>query len=144
MRYPFPRPQTYQTRVKKSKTGHGLFADQVIPKNKFIIEYWGKLVTDEEAEKIQGKYLFELENGKTIVGTTRENTARYANHSCKPNAEVHIYGNRVFIYSLRKIEEGEEIVYDYGKEYFNHFIKPYGCKCGKCLKKSEKPKKKKS
>lgn len=138
MAYPFPRPQKYLTRVKKSPTGHGLFAVNEIPKNKFIIEYWGKLVTDEEAEKIQGRYLFELENGNTIVGTTRLNIARYANHSCRGNAEVRITGNRVFLYSTKKIKPGEEILYDYGKEYFNAFIKPKGCLCPPCGKKAAK------
>lgn len=139
MKHPFPRPQKYQSHVKKSKTGHGLFAVDKIPANRFIIEYWGTLVTDDEAQKIGGRYLFELENGKTIVGTTRLNTARYANHSCKPNAEVRITGNRVFIFSTKRIQPGEEIVYDYGKEYFNAFIKPKGCLCHPCITKKSKP-----
>lgn len=132
MKYAFPRPQKFKTIVKKSKAGLGLYAGENIPKNRFIIEYWGKLVTDEEAEKICGKYLFELGNGKTIDGTTRENTARYANHSCRPNAEVRIASSRVFIHAIKPIKAGDEIVYDYGKEYFNHFIKPHGCRCVKC------------
>lgn len=140
MKYPFPRPPQYRLRVRKSKTGHGLFAIDEIPKNRFLIEYWGKLVKDEEAQKIAGRYLFELGNGKTIVGTTRLNTARYANHSCNPNTEVRITGNRVFLFSLKKILPGEEIVYDYGKEYFNAFIKSRGCLCPPCEKKKTKKK----
>lgn len=138
MKLPFPRPPQFALRVRKSATGHGLFAIDEIPSNRFIIEYWGKLVTDDEAQDIGGRYLFELGNGKTIVGTTRENIARYANHSCKPNAEVRITGNRVFIFSLKRILPGDEIVYDYGKEYFNAFIKPKGCLCGPCEKKASK------
>ena len=102
MKYPFPRPPKYLTRVKKSATGHGLFAINEIPAKKFIIEYWGKLVKDEEAEKIR------------------------------------ITGNRVFLFSTKKIKPGEEIVYDYGKEYFNAFIKPKGCLCPPCKKKALK------
>lgn len=138
MNYPFPRPPKFKLRVRKSKTGHGLFAEEEIPKNRFIIEYWGKLVTDDEAQKIGGRYLFELENGKTIVGTTRENIARYANHNCRPNAEVRITGNRVFIFSTKQIKPGDEIAYDYGKEYFDAFIKPHGCLCPPCEKKKQK------
>jgi len=99
-----------------------------------LIEYWGKLVPDEEAQEVGGRYLFELENGKTILGATRANTARYANHSCDPNSEVRVVGNRVFLFSLRRISAGEEITYDYGKEYFNALIKPFGCRCAKCEK----------
>lgn len=133
MKHPLPRPPQFSLSVRRSASGLGLYADEDIPKGRFVIEYWGELMPDAQAQKIGGKYLFELENGKTIVGTTRKNTARYANHSCRPNCEVRIVGNRVFIFSLRKIRAGEEIAYDYGKEYFNYYIKPYGCTCKKCV-----------
>jgi len=138
MRFPVPRPQKFSLNVKKSKTGFGLFAEQDIPTNRFLIEYWGNLVTDAEAELIGGRYLFELGNGKTIDGSTRENKARYANHSCKPNAEVRVVGNRVYLYSIKNIKAGEEIGYNYGKEYFREFIKPKGCLCASCEKKNLK------
>ena len=111
-----PRPPQFDLRVQKSPAGLGLFANEEIPTGRFIIEYWGKLMTDEAAQKIGGRYLFEIGNGKTIVGTTRQNTARYANHSCRPNSEIRTQGNRVFLYSLKKIKEGQEITYDYGEE----------------------------
>jgi uncharacterized protein len=136
MQHSFPRPPRFRLSTRRSGSGLGLFADESIPANRFLIEYWGDLLVDEEAQKIGGKYLFELENGKTIVGATRQNTARYANHSCRPNSEVRIVGDRVFLFSLRRIEAGEEIGYDYGKEYFDYYIKPYGCKCYACRAKS--------
>ncbi len=129
-----PRHPPFRLRVRKSRSGFGLFVEEDIPRNRFIVEYWGELVNDEEAQRRGGRYLFELENGKTIVGTTRENIARYANHSCRPNSEVRIKGNRVFLFSLRHIHAGEEISYDYGKEYFDYYIKPSGCTCVKCSK----------
>jgi SET domain-containing protein len=138
MPYPFPRPPIHELRVGRSATGFGIFAVHDIPARSFITEYWGKLVPDEVANKVGGRYLFELENGKTILGSTRKNTARYVNHSCRPNAEVRIPGDRVFIYSTKRIKAGEEINYDYGKEYFEAFIKPYGCACQKCAKKKKK------
>jgi SET domain-containing protein len=137
MTYSIPRPPQFHLRVRKGTSGLGLFAEQAIPKGRFIIEYYGKIVSDDEAQEIGGRYLFELGNGKTIEGSMRENTARYANHSCKPNSEVRIKGSRVFLFSLKNIKEGEEIVYDYGKEYHNHFIKPYGCRCQSCEKKTK-------
>ena len=33
---------------------------------------------------------------------------------------------------------GEEIVYDYGKEFFDEYIKPKGCRCAKCDEKKLK------
>ena len=138
MRYLSPRPPQLDLRVKKSPAGLGLFAQEEIPKGRFIIEYWGRLMSDEAAQKIGGRYLFEIGNGKTIVGTTRQNTARYANHSCRPNSEVRIQGSRVFLYSLKKIKIWEEITYDYGEEYHQFYIKPYGCRCVKCAKKKRR------
>ena len=135
MLHPFPRPPQFALRVRKSSVGLGVFAEQDIPKNRFLLEYWGDLMTDDDAQEIGGRYLFELGNGKTIEGSTRENTARYINHSCKPNSEVRIVGNRVFIFSIKPIKTGEELSYDYGKEYFDYYIKPHGCRCPPCKKK---------
>lgn len=135
MKYSCPRPPQFNLKVKKGTSGLGLFAEEAIPKGRFIIEYYGNVVTDDEAQYIGGRYLFELGNGKTIDGTIRENKARYANHSCKPNAEVRIQASRVFVFSTKNIKAGEEIVYDYGKEYYDYYIKPHGCRCTPCEKK---------
>ena len=69
-----------------------------------------------------------------IDGSPRANTARYINHSCRPNARAYRTGVRIWIWSIRDIVAGEEITYDYGKKYFEDFIAPVGCKCEKCLK----------
>ncbi len=140
MAYPFPRPLQYVLKVKRGTSGLGVFASEDIPKNRFIVEYWGKLMPDAKAQNIGGRYLFELGNGKTIDGATRKNIARYINHACKPNAEVRIVGDRIYIYSLKKIKAGAEITYDYDTEYFDYFIKPHGCRCATCLKKATKKK----
>ncbi len=119
-------------KVGRSYAGLGLFAKEPIARGDFVIEYVGKILTTKEAENHLGKYLFEVNSKWTIDGATRSNTARYINHSCKPNCEVEIKKNRVLIFAKRAIPVGEELSYDYGKEYVDEFIKPYGCKCGKC------------
>lgn len=115
--------------VKKSKTGLGLYAHQDIKKGQFIIEYKGPILNDAQVQAKGGKYLFEISKNKTIDGTNRKNVARYVNHSCKPNTEVDIKKGRVLICAIKNIENGEELGYDYGKEYYDEFIKPFGCKC---------------
>lgn len=135
MRHPSPRPPQFKLRVRKSVAGFGLFADEEIPKGRFVIEYWGKLMTDEAAQKIGGRYLFEIGNGKTIEGSTRKNLARYANHSCRPNSEIRIHGNHVELWSIKTIKVDQEIIYDYGEEYFDYYLKPHGCRCRKCNRK---------
>ncbi len=138
MKYPFPRPAKYKLRVQKSKTGHGLFAEESIPKNRFVIEYWGDIITNDEANRVGGRYLFGLDNGTTIKGTKRENIARYVNHSCRPNCEARMVGNRIFITTIKNILPGDELTYNYGKEYFSSFITKSGCLCPPCTKKKAK------
>ena len=118
--------------VKRAATGLGLFATKPIPRGTKIIEYVGPRISNEEVEKSNGKYFFGLNQRWAIDGSGRENIARYANHSCGPNAEAIITRGRIWICSKRKIKAGEEITYDYGKEYFEGIIKDIGCKCPKC------------
>ena len=128
----------YAVKVKRSNAGLGLFADENIPKNKFIIEYFGRELKPEEHYTSRSVYLFEINSKKTIDGSIRENTARYINHSCKPNCEVEIKKGSVLISSIKNIKKGEELNYDYGKEFWNEHIKPKGCKCESCISKRQK------
>lgn len=134
MPHPKPRPPQFRLKVRRSRTGLGLYALEDIPRHRFVIEYVGRLVPDVVADRIGGKYLFDLENGKHILGGERKNIARYANHACKPNSEVRVSKSRVYIWTTKRIRAGEEINYDYGKEYFDEYIKPYGCRCQSCNK----------
>jgi SET domain-containing protein len=120
--------------IKRTITGLGFFTLKPIPNDKKIIEYIGLILTKEEADKKGGKYLMAIDEEYRIDGSPRSNKARYINHSCQPNAKAYKSGIRVWIWSIRDIEAGEEITYDYGKEYFNDFIKSIGCKCAKCVK----------
>lgn len=125
----------FKVRVGRSTAGLGLFACEEIPKRRFIIEYFGRDISEKEKYTSNSKYLFEINSKRTIDGTIRENLARYINHSCRPNCEIEIKKGRILVYSKRKIKEGEELSYDYGKEYFDEYLKPIGCKCSKCLEK---------
>jgi SET domain-containing protein len=117
-------------KAKKSFAGLGLFATMPIKKGETIIEYLGNILNNEEvAKKKKSMYLFEVNKNKTIDGTPRWNTARYANHSCEPNAESEIRKGRVFVVAIKNIEREGEITFDYGEEFFNEHIKPFGCKC---------------
>ena len=128
-------PGTYALRVRKSEMGKGLFTEQEIPKGACIIEYIGKVVSEEVAIRDRGKYLFEVEKGKTIDGNIPSNLARYINHSCAPNCEAIGPKGKVFIFSRKRIKAGTELFYDYGKDYFDEHIKKTGCRCAKCAKK---------
>ncbi|OGG61911.1 hypothetical protein A3C87_00755 [Candidatus Kaiserbacteria bacterium RIFCSPHIGHO2_02_FULL_49_34] len=122
------------TRVGRGSSGLGLFAETSIAKGGFIIEYTGERITVDEADMRGGQYLFQVTDTLTIDGRDRSNKARYINHSCKPNAEAeHLEdGDRIFIRAKKSIKPGEEITYHYGKEFFETYIKPKGCRCIKC------------
>jgi hypothetical protein len=118
--------------VRRTPTGLGLFTKEPIPRGALILEYTGVLLPSEEAYRRGGRYLFEVNSRWIIDGAGRENISRYINHSCRPNCEPRTRGMRVLIYARRNIKAGEELSYDYGKEYFNDLIKPKGCKCDRC------------
>jgi SET domain-containing protein len=126
-------------RIGRSTTGLGLFATAPIWRGGFIVEYSGPRIPTREAharEKTAGaRYMFEINNRWTVDGSVRSNVGRYANHSCRPNAESALRRGKVILRALRAIEPGEEITYDYGEEYFELFIKPNGCRCAKCMEK---------
>jgi SET domain-containing protein len=123
--------------VKAEKgAGFGLVANKEFKKGDFVIEYVGIKKLNKDIEYHTGKYLFEVDETYTIDGSPRYNTARYINHSCRPNCEVEIdKDGKILIMAIKNIKPGDELTYDYGKEYFNEFIKPIGCKCVKCLNK---------
>lgn len=118
--------------VKRSTAGLGLFAARSFTKGERIVEYRGRTISNAEAYTSRSKYLFEVHSRKTIDGAARTNVARYINHSCKPNCEPEIEKGRVFIDAIKNIQEGEELGYNYGKEYVDEYIKPLGCRCAKC------------
>ena len=118
--------------VKRAHAGLGLFAAWPIKKGERIVEYTGRAISKEEEYTSNSKYLFEVHKCLTIDGALRKNVARYINHSCRPNCEPEIEKGRVFIDAIKNIKEGEELGYDYGKEYFIKHIKPKGCRCVKC------------
>jgi len=133
--------------VGRSRTGLGLFATKPIKKRTIIVEYKGRRITNAEADRLEAqnsRYMYELNTRWTVDGSSRSNVARYANHSCRPNAESDVLlgpraqgrrGGMVIIRAIRNIQPGDEITYDYGKDYFDGFIKPIGCKCVKCTEK---------
>jgi SET domain-containing protein len=125
-------------RVGRSRTGLGLFATKPIKKKTIIVYYRGQKITAAESEKREARgnrYLYEINSKWVMDGASRRNVARYANHSCRPNCESDTRGHEIFIKAIKNIEPGDEITYHYGKNYFDMFLRPIGCKCPKCIEK---------
>lgn len=109
--------------------GNGVFAVDTLAKGEEIIEYKGKLLTNDEADELYGDggetghtFLFTLNDDYIIDGNQKGNISRWINHSCAPNCralvEESANGNprkdKVVIEAIRRIKPGEELTYDYG------------------------------
>ncbi|KAJ3114782.1 hypothetical protein HDU96_001671 [Phlyctochytrium bullatum] len=126
-----------KVRVQRSSTGCGLglFADEAIQPNSFVIEYAGEIISTAEAKarwQMQEKlgipnYIICIrEHGAegqmlrtNIDPRTAGNAARFINHSCEPNlAFVIVRTNNMIphaaLFSTRRIEQGEELFFAYG------------------------------
>jgi len=125
--------------VRRSPAGLGLFASREFRKGETVIEYVGHRVSTSAEVGGMNRYLFRVNSRWDIDGSPRWNTARYVNHSCRPNCEALNRRGRIFIVACRHIPAGEEFSYDYGPEYVDELIRPHGCRCVKCAEKKKGP-----
>ncbi|MBZ4421972.1 SET domain-containing protein [Myxococcus sp. RHSTA-1-4] len=138
---PSPKPIPFELRPSTIQ-GTGAFATRRIRKGTRIIEYIGERITQEEADRRYDDeamerhhtFLFNLDNKGVLDAGTVHNESRYINHSCDPNCEALIDKGHIYIYALRDIEPGEELVYDYAYERTEDMGPDsealYVCKCG--------------
>ena len=132
------RRRVVQIEVRQSGVhGRGVYTTQVIPKGMRIIEYAGERVSWEAApDKANDPHTFNfgLENGDVINPEIGGNDARWINHSCNPNCEAIEEDDRIFIYAMRNIQAGEELLYDYRMEIDEPVTeaakKKFACHCG--------------
>jgi uncharacterized protein len=125
-------------RLGRAHTGLGLFATKPIKRAAYIATYRGPRITTKEADRREARgarYMFELNSKWTIDGSPRWNVARYINHSCRPNAKPVGRKGGIVIVARRPIKPGEEITYNYGKEYREYFLQTGGCRCASCRRK---------
>lgn len=93
----------------------GCYTTSAIVSGTRLVEYTGPRITKELAdEKYQDSvttYLFGIGDGSVVIDG--HGTAMFINHSCAPNCETDEQDGRVWVRSIRDIEEGEELTYDY-------------------------------
>ncbi|CAG7725604.1 unnamed protein product [Allacma fusca] len=129
---------------KTEKKGHGLRTIDPVPAGGFVIEYVGEVLnprgftqrTREYAKEKQEHFYFMALRSDTIIDATlKGNCSRFINHSCEPNCETQkwtVNGElRIGFFTLRDLEAGEEITFDYQ-------FQRYGKKAQKCFCQSEK------
>lgn len=101
--------------------GLGAFATRHIPAGTRLIEYVGERLTPAEADArypdVPGErhhtYLFAIDDDVVIDAAVGGNEARFINHSCVPNCDAVIDDGDIWIETIRDIEAGEELAYDY-------------------------------
>jgi len=131
--------------LEKEIHGKGVYAAKDIPDDVRVIEYIGEKIDKEESEKRAwaqmekaektgeaGVYIFTLDEKWDVDGSVEWNTARLINHSCDPNCQAWIVGKKIEIHSLREIEKGEELSFDYGFDIENYLDHPCLCASPKC------------
>jgi uncharacterized protein len=93
----------------------GCYTTSRIPKGARVVEYTGPRISKRQADKLYKDskitYLFGIGDGSQVING--HGMAMYINHSCDPNCETDEIRGRVWITSLRNIEPGEELTYDY-------------------------------
>lgn len=127
---------------RSSVHGFGGFALRRIRRGTRIVEYLGERISveegnqryDDELSEHAHVLLFTVDEQTVIDGGVGGSEAKYFNHSCMPNCEAQIFGDRVFIVALRTIEPGEELAYDYHLDYDGEqddtTLRRYACLCG--------------
>jgi SET domain-containing protein len=120
----------------------GAFATQKIPAGMRLIEYAGERLTprqadarypDDERDR-HHTYLFAIDDDVVIDAAVDGNDARFINHSCDPNCDAVIDGGRIWIETIRDVEAGEELAYDYAyilqERHTPAAKRRFPCNCG--------------
>lgn len=106
--------------------GHGLFAEEDLKENSYIGEYVGFIRKNNEHGQFN-HYLFSypvLDNIERnyVIDAFCGNLIRFANHSFQPNAKAtYAYFSGLYhliLLTLKPILKGEQITYNYGKNYW--------------------------
>ncbi|CEI68465.1 unnamed protein product [Fusarium venenatum] len=127
--------------IKTEKKGFGLRADSDLQPNDFVFEYIGEVINEPtfrrrmiqyDEEGIKHFYFMSLNKSEFVDATKKGNYGRFCNHSCNPNCYVDkwVVGDklRMGIFTSRKIQSGEELVFNYNVDRYG--ADPQPCYCG--------------
>lgn len=77
--------------------------------------------------------MFELNERWYIDGSKKGSIARFINHSCDANCTPYLSENRIWFYTNRTIQKGEELCFDYGFDYQVWRDNPCRCNSKFCV-----------
>ncbi len=130
----------FEIRASKIQ-GLGAFATARIPEGTRLIEYAGERLTPAQADERypdddsrHHTYLFAIDDDVVIDAAVNGNDARFINHSCDPNCDAVVEDGRIWIETIRDVEPGEELAYDYAyileERHSPAAKRRYPCSCG--------------
>lgn len=123
-----PRYAVFKLSIRKSAIHrYGVYARELIPVNRKVIEYTGIRLNRREAKYADHTYLFVLDNYWTVDGAIGGSGAEIINHSCEPNLISRVMKRHILYLSLRVIKPGEELTVDYN---FGKQTEGVRCFCG--------------
>lgn len=118
-------------------SGLGLFATRAFAAGERITAYRGALLNTPPNVHTPGQptYLLEISPGLWLDGSTPENPARHANHSCLPNSELILdtAAGQPWLVAFRAIVANEEITFDYGFSLAESLFHPCKCRAKDCV-----------
>jgi len=127
-----PKAASFRLRLAYSPIHRwGIYAGELIPKGRKIIEYTGEKISRRETKRRytagRENYLFTLNGYWTLDGAVGGSGAQYINHCCEPNCYSQIVKDRILYKAKRTIQPGEELTIDYR---FDKDVDRVVCKCG--------------
>jgi hypothetical protein len=116
--------------------GYGIYAAQNLPKDTTIFKGEGKsqrIITrnyvkkhwNAEQQEAFRRYSYPLSSEVFILWDNTPEDWSPQNHSCEPNTAY----QGLDVVTLRTIQKGEELTFDYGAVY-NQDMEPFDCHCG--------------
>jgi SET domain-containing protein len=116
--------------------GQGLFARRDFAAGERLAPYVGPILPTPPPRPETGEvFALEVAEGLWLDGSGADNPARWANHSCEPNAELIWHGpaEGAWLTSLRPLCAGDEITFDYGFSLAESLFHPCACRTPSCV-----------
>lgn len=115
--------------------GLGVFAGVRLFEGQLLDEYFGELIPPRMAsERLDDNYMFQILNVASSSARDYGNWTRFVNHSCRDfNVEAvdDVLGGRrtITFRAIRNIKAGEQLLIDYGINYFGDADGEILCRC---------------
>jgi SET domain-containing protein len=106
--------------------GYGLFAEQNFEKNDYVSEFCGKVTINYDKQSQGYNYNYFGDDSEIVIAPRKiGNESQFVNHSYDPNVEwTTIIGTdkkyHVLFVANKDIQKGEQILVNYGEEYWKN------------------------